>query len=418
MTVGYLVPEFPGQTHIFLWRERGALASLGVDAAWISTRRPPRAIFAHEWAAQAEGETDYLFPLAGTDLPAIALELVRSGPLGWFRCLRTALRGSRSPKGVLRLVAMVPFAAKLSALARRRGWRHIHVHSCADAANIALLARRLSGLPYSLTLHGPTLEGYGDNQEQKWAGAEFALVISHGLLATVRERLGAAVPARAEVAPMGVNLDVVQRRRPYVAWAPGEPCRLFCCARLNAIKGHPDLLEALRIVRASGIDARLTIAGEDESGGQGYHRELAARIADMGLTPYVELLGAVSEERVREGLEQAHAFVLASLNEGVPVSVMEAMAMEVPVVTTDVGGTAELVDDGRDGLLVPSRDPAAFAQALTRVLRDAALAGALSGASRAKIAARFHHRCSAEALARCLVERGAIPDMRAEVARA
>jgi glycosyltransferase involved in cell wall biosynthesis len=417
MTVGYLVPEFPGQTHIFLWRERGALASLGVDAAWISTRRPPRAIFAHEWAAQAERETDYLFPLTAADLPSIALEILRSGPLGWFRCLQTALRGP-SPKKVLRLLAMVPFAAKLSALARRRGWRHIHVHSCADAANIALLARRLTGLPYSLTLHGPTLEGYGDNQEQKWAGAEFALVISRGLLATTRQRLGAAVPARTEVAPMGVNLDVVRRQRPYVPWTGGEPCRLFCCARLNAIKGHPDLLEALRIVRASGIDARLTIAGEDEAGGHGYRRELSARIAEMGLTPYVELLGAVAEERVRAGLEQAHAFVLASLNEGVPVSVMEAMAMEVPVVTTDVGGTAELVESGRDGLLVPSRDPAAFAQALMGVLRDPERARALSAASRAKVAAGFHHRCSAEALARCLAERGVVSGLSAEVARA
>ena len=95
-------------------------------------------------------------------------------------------------------------------------------------------------------------------------------------------------------------------------------------------------------------------------------------------------------------------FVLASLDEGVSVAAMEAMAIQTPTVVTDVGGMRELVDPGRDALMVPAKDAAALAQAIVRILRDSALALRLSEASRQKVAQRFHHRRSAEALASCL----------------
>jgi glycosyltransferase involved in cell wall biosynthesis len=102
---------------------------------------------------------------------------------------------------------------------------------------------------------------------------------------------------------------------------------------------------------------------------------------------------------VRERLEAAHVFALASLDEGVPVAVMEAMAMEMPVVVTDVGGARELIDDGVDALLVPPEDAAALADRIDGVLRDPAGATRLGAAAREKVAASFHHTRSAQALA-------------------
>lgn len=110
----------------------------------------------------------------------------------------------------------------------------------------------------------------------------------------------------------------------------------------------------------------------------------------------VELLGAVSEQRLRQGYQEAHIFALASLNEGVSVAVMEAMAMEVPAVVTNVGGTSELVDDGADAILVPSEKPEAMADAIARVLQNPELALSVSHESRKKIIAKFSHRRSAE----------------------
>ncbi|WP_258869595.1 hypothetical protein [Paracoccus thiocyanatus] len=79
LKIGFFIPEFPGQTHIFLWRERQALAELGIDAEPVSTRPPPRAVASHSWAAEAQAQTRYLMPLGGEGLGAVA-EFLRAGP--------------------------------------------------------------------------------------------------------------------------------------------------------------------------------------------------------------------------------------------------------------------------------------------------------------------------------------------------
>jgi colanic acid/amylovoran biosynthesis glycosyltransferase len=115
----------------------------------------------------------------------------------------------------LRLLVLIFIAAKLVRLARVEGWTHIHVHSCADAANVAMFASILGGLTYSLSLHGPTLEVYGPNQEQKWQHAAFALVISEKLFKAVKDQLANFLPSQVSVVPMGVNLDQIKRYSPY-----------------------------------------------------------------------------------------------------------------------------------------------------------------------------------------------------------
>jgi colanic acid/amylovoran biosynthesis glycosyltransferase len=401
--IGFLVPEFPGQTHIFLWREREALMEMGVEAAFVSTSRPPQAISSHAWSNQAAAETDYLMPFGARDLLLAALDLLRAGPKAWVRLSRQIFGSPNLSGGQrLRLAALLAPAAKLRRLARSRGWHHIHVHSCADAANVAMLARLIGGPAYSLTLHGPRLEDYGPNQENKWRHAAFAVVISEHLMAVVRARLGHVLPKRVQLAPMGVDLDQIKRTSAYQAWKSGGPCRLFSCGRLNPIKGHDHLLETVRLLREGGIDIRLRIAGEDEQGGKGYRQTLQALIQSKELGPYVELLGAVSEARIRQELEQAHLFTLASLDEGVSVAIMEAMAMAMPVVVTRVGGNHELISHDVDGLMVPPADPKFMAQAIARVLADPALALRLARASRATVASRFHHRRSALAIRTCL----------------
>jgi len=172
------------------------------------------------------------------------------------------------------------------------------------------------------------------------------------------------------------------------------------------VKGHKYLIETVELLRNRGFDVRLQIAGEDEQGGSGYRKELEKIIEDKSMSSWVELLGAVSEQRIRQGLEAAHIFALASLNEGVPVAVMEAMAMEVPAVVTNVGGTSELVDDGVDAILVQSEKPEEMADAIANILQNPELALSLSQESRKKIIAKFSHSRSAETLAQCLEELG------------
>ena len=181
--------------------------------------------------------------------------------------------------------------------------------------------------------------------------------------------------------------------------------RLFSCGRLTHGKGHQDLIQAAEILRRRGIDARLAIAGEDDAGGAGYRSVLEARVARGTPAGATALLGAVSEERVRDELSRAHVFALASLTEALGVATMEAMAMRVPVVVTGVGGVPELVDDGVNGLLVSPARPEAMADAIEAVARDPERARRLGEAGRRKVEAGFDSGRSAEVLARHLLAR-------------
>jgi colanic acid/amylovoran biosynthesis glycosyltransferase len=403
--VGYLIPEFPGQTHIFFWREMGALRTAGIEPELVSTRLPSRSIISHDWAEEAMRLTEYLFPLKPKALGSTIVELVRGGPKAWARCALAIGTGQGSIKDKLRRAPLVLFGAELAAVARREGWTHVHVHSCANAASVAMFAHFLSGMTYSITLHGP-LEDYGPDQPQKWANAAFAIVITQRLLEEVGTELAGALPPIIKVAPMGVDVEKFKRTTPYVPWRGEGPFQVFSCGRLNPCKGHDDLIKAIGLVRKEGIDARLAIAGEDDSGTGQYRAYLEKLIADEGLKEHVTLLGAVSEQVVRKGIETAHAFGLASLHEPLGVAIMEAMAMSTPVVVAKGGGVTELVSDGEDGLLATPQEPATVAAKLVQLARDPALASRLVEAGRRKVTKSFHQHMSAEALVAALRDIG------------
>lgn len=401
--VGYLVPEFPGQTHSFFWREITALRKLGIEPRLISTRRPPQEIISHSWAAEAIAATTYLIPARGKDLVDSFGQLVRATPAGWARCLRSVGRAEGlGAKGGARLLGLVVMGARVAALARLEGWTHLHVHFCADAAHVALFAHLLSGLPYSITLHS-ALRDNGPNQKEKWRHVAFGITVNQALVPELEQGLGGRLPALMGIAPMGVEVARFTRNAPYRPWRPEDgPGVVFSCGRLNAAKGHGEVVRALALLLQRGLDLRLVIAGEEHHAL--YRQELEALIYGLGLRAHVQLLGAVSEERVRQELERAHVFVLASHGEALGVATMEAMSMEVPVVATRVGGVPELVGDGEEGTLVPPRDPEAVAGALERLLRDPERASAMASSARRKVEARFHSGRSAEVLVGLLAQ--------------
>jgi colanic acid/amylovoran biosynthesis glycosyltransferase len=195
-----------------------------------------------------------------------------------------------------------------------------------------------------------------------------------------------------------VETEVLKRSSPYEPSAPGEPVRLFTCARRNRFKGHQDLMRVMRSLIDEGLDLRLEIAGEDDDGGHGYRRELEVLIGELGLSDHVRLLGAIDAGAVRDKLAAAHIFVLASWREALSVAYMEAMSMGLPVIGTDVGGTRELIEDGVTGLLIAPQDHEALRKALLRLTGDPELARRLGAAARAHIEAGFHASAGAEIL--------------------
>ncbi|MDX5403597.1 MAG: glycosyltransferase family 4 protein [Rhodobacterales bacterium] len=401
----YLVPQFPGQTHMFFWREIRALEARGYRPVLFSTTPPPKGLIAHGWSDQAMARTTYLASRNPRHLAAILPRL----PLRQI-IAQAALETGRDRHSFLRDVMICAPAARMLALScKAQGIRHVHVHSCGRAALIAALAHHAYGLDYSLTLHG-SLPDYGVGQRFKWRGARFASTVTHRLRAQAASLLGDALPARVVVQSMGVETEVLCRDTPYVPCAPGQVLRLFSCARLNHLKGHEDTLSALRLMLDAGQPARLIIAGEDDDGGHGYRLRLERRIAELGLSDHVRLLGAIDADAVRRHLLDAHAFVLPSRHEAIGVAFMEAMSCGIPTVGCDVDGVPELITNGRDGILVPPQDPAALAAALMRLVQNPALCRTLGIAGRARVEQGFRAADGAAMLIREVTGR-ADPDL-------
>ncbi|MCZ8100872.1 MAG: glycosyltransferase family 4 protein [Burkholderiales bacterium] len=399
MKIGYLVPEFPGQTHNFFWRELAALKRLGVTCDLLSTRPPHRGLRSTAWEAEAVGRTSYLFPLRGADIPAIAGALLVAGPRSWLAVIRAVSAADMADwKERARFAATTLLGAKLVALSRRHGWQHVHVHSCANSANIAVLAHLIGGITYSLTLHNP-LWVYGSNQKMKWRNAAFCIVITEAVRQDVLTSLSGNLPPHIAVAPMGVEVDVFRRSQPYAGHDGRSPFKVFCCARLARSKGHEGLVRAVAQLRQEGMDIELAIAGEDDSGGSGYRLALQATLAELGFDPRDVLLGPLPEDAVRERIEQAHLFVLNSDEEPLGVALMEAMSMEVPVVATRAGGVPELVQDGVSGVLVPPGDQAALAATIRALAADPERCLALGRAGRERVIEGFSSERSARTIA-------------------
>ncbi|MCP5088041.1 MAG: glycosyltransferase family 4 protein [Rhodobacteraceae bacterium] len=367
------------------------MEKMGAEVQVFSTRMPPPGLISHDWSEQAIARTTYLGHPKTSDL----LTSLTTLPFGE---IARAIR--RDGKAMLKdILICAPAARRLIRECRTQGINHVHAHSCGRAALIAALARLMGGPTYSLTLHGP-MSDYGIGQHLKWRYASYATIITRKLLAEAQSILGPDLPERIFVQPMGVDTDVLSRDQAYQPPAPDEPVRLFTCARLNLVKGHQDLVQAVRILTKRGIDAHLEIAGEDDDGGSGFRQVLHDEINMLGLDDRVVLLGAIDATSVRLRLLDAHIFVLASWHEPLGVAYMEAMSCEVPTIGTNSGGVPELINHGIDALLVPPKSPAELADSIQELASNPDKARALSAAGRSRILGKFSSKRGAEVLLR------------------
>ena len=163
---------------------------------------------------------------------------------------------------------------------------------------------------------------------------------------------------------------------------------IFSAAALIHRKNPIVLIEALAQVRAAGVDASLRLAGTAPD--KAYHNKLKQRAQELGMLAHVAFLGRLSSEEIRAELAQASIFALTSFEEGAPMGIEEAMAVGIPVVTSNRCGMPYMVRDGESGFLVNPQDPDDVARRLVALLRDAPLRAAMSGKAREIALDRFH----------------------------
>jgi colanic acid/amylovoran biosynthesis glycosyltransferase len=396
LRLGYLVPEFPSQTHIFFWREIQALRRLGLEVFTVSTRRPAPSSCRHAFAPIARAETHYLFP------PSIAA--VATSAATGYRGIAKSLAYLRELEnagfaGRMRRYGLLLSSIDLLHWADKERIDHIHAHSCADAAHVLAMTHRMGGPTYSLTLHGD-LEVYGTDHEAKMRDAAFVCAVGQHLCRQIADRV--KLPAD-RILPTFMGLDLSEltslgKERSYV---PGK-LHLVTVARLNPAKGHVHALAAIRMATQAGLDLRYTIAGE------GPHLEaIRSQIKALKLDDHVTLSGTLSENEVCQLLSRADTFLLPSvgLGEAWPVSVMEAMAAGLPVVASVIGATPEMITPNQDGFLVRQGDEADLSEKIALLARDVEARRRIGQAARKTAERRFDITLTASALRDAILAR-------------
>jgi len=365
MKIAYLVNHYPAISHSFIRREILALERLGHEVLRISIRG---------WADAQRGAEDRLeqartrYVLRGGAVPLLIsfLRILATNPAGLFRAIVLTLKvGLRAERPLPVHLIYLLEACQVALWLRSEKAQHLHVHFGTNSAEVAMLVGELGGPPWSFTAHGP--EEFDKPKfialPEKIRRARFVVAVS----SFGRSQLFRNVPhsywPKIKVVHCGLEPAFYQTDD---ATAAGGERRLVCVGRLCEQKGQLLLIEAARLLAERGMKFELVLAGDGEMRG-----EIEALTAKYGLTDTVRITGWISSDEVRAEILAARALVLPSFAEGLPVVIMEAMALRRPVITTFVAGIPELIQHGEHGWLVPAGDLESLAGAMEECLRTA-----------------------------------------------
>jgi len=383
MRVAYLVSQYPAPSHTFIRREVDALRRHGIDVQTFSVRRPKPEERQSEVDAREYEQTWYVLP-AGPGIVVAHLGALVRHPIRYLGTLREAIR-HRVP-GLRALIWSLFYFAEAIALAselHRRGIHHVHNHFANAGGNVGYLATRYLAIDWSLTLHGISEFDYpsGLLLPDKIRAAQWVACVSHFGRAQAMRSVEPEHWDKLFIARCGVELSSMPKRPQKIE---GSRLRIVTVGRLSPEKGQSGLLRAFRKVVDTGADAELRLVGD----GPG-ERALRAQVKELGLDDRVHLAGRLPEQGALEEIAAADVFVLSSFMEGLPVVLMEALALGVPVVAPTVAGIPELVEAGESGLLFSPGDWHGLAVRLERLLIDPSLRDRLAAEGGRRVEAAF-----------------------------
>ncbi len=399
--------RYPAVPHTFILREVLALRGRGVEVETISINRarPHDTLSA---ADRAEAARTYaVLPPDWSVLARAHMRALATRPRAYLRTCRAALRLARP--GLRGLIWEVFYFGEAVAVwhhCRRIGVRHIHVHHLNQASDAAMLAIELEGADaagrprwtWSFTMHGP--DEFSDQTmfrlAQKARSAAGIACISDFARSQVMALLDEDQWHKLRIVRCGLVPDTFL---PPVSRPPTDELRILYVGRMVPVKGQSLLLDAAAELLAGGVPVRVKFIGDGPQLGP-----VNERARKLGIAARVDVVGAVGQDDIRAHFVEADVFVLPSFAEGVPVVLMEAMAMELPVVTSRIAGIPELVEDGVNGFVVAPGRADLIADALRQLAASEGLRREMGRRGREKVVAEFDVRRAAAELESMFIE--------------
>lgn len=388
--LAYLTSEYPAPSHTFIRREVAVLRERGWAIDTFSIRAP--APVALDAAMSDEMRRTFVILQQSIWRFCTAhLRLILTHPRRYLQAIGLAAR-HRAP-GLRALFLSGAHFLEAGLLAReleRRGIDHLHNHFANSGATVGMIAARLCQIGWSFTMHGVSETDYpaGLLLARKIEAADFVVCASWFMRAQALRSVAPGQWGKVHVVRCGVALADLPERQNRKAPVPV----LLCVGRLSPEKGHAGLLEAFASLSKS-YEIELHLIGD------GPTRALLEKLAgELGISSRVRFLGAMAEAATLAEIAKADLLVLPSFLEGLPLVLMEAMALGIPVVAPRVAGIPELVEDGRNGLLFTPSNWGELAEQISRLLSDSALCERIGPRARRTVVSGFDIRLAAGSL--------------------
>jgi colanic acid/amylovoran biosynthesis glycosyltransferase len=384
--IAVLLSRFPTVTETFILRELIEMERRGQRVRLVPMILESPPVIHREakpWTARAL-YTPFLSPRVWLANLRMALRQ----PIRYWSLLLRLMAGTiASPSTFARTVAVFPKAVFIAEQLQREGVRHIHAHYATHPATMALIVATLAPITFSFTVHAHDIQVDRSLLRWKLREARFVRSISDFNRRFLENLYPSDATGKIEVIHVGIE--------PSMYATAGLPALhsvplILCVAAHKPYKGLPVLIEACRILRDADVKFRCEVIGQGPM-----QNALERMIEEKGVGDVIALIGPKPQDEVAHKMAAAAFFVLPSIidddgqMEGIPVSLMEAMASGRAVISTSISGIPELIDDGVNGLLVPPADANALARAMQSLLESPDRAREMGERGRRKVRAEF-----------------------------
>ena len=395
LRLAYLISQYPAISHTFILREINQLRNQGLDIHVASINAPDRSIsdLTNEEVTEATS-THYIKKQGAWGALKSHFTTLRTHPRAYIKGLLFALKLAPTDlkKTFYNLLYFIE-AIMVGSWMKKNKCDHLHVHFATPASTVGMIASQTFPIKYSFTVHGPD-EFYNTSNyylTQKLHTASFVCCIGTYAQSQVMKLSDPSHWHKFEISPLGVDLNTFTPR-PFDT--PSNHFEILCVGRLVPAKGQHILLQACHKLIKEGYDIHLRFVGDGPD-----RPSLQQTVQANQLHNHVTFEGAVNQDQIHTFYQHADVFALASFAEGIPVVLMEAMAMEIPCISTTITGIPELIQSGINGYLVPPSDVQTLASTIAQLI-DAPEQRLIVGLNaRKRVAEKYHIQKNTQKLA-------------------
>ncbi len=386
MKIAYITAKIPyGSQETFVLTEIIALKQLGVDLL-IIPRDKGKDIF-HKEAASLIKDTLNI-PLLDYKIFLNLLEFIITRLTQFFNLLYTTVFKARNAKIGIKNLIILPKSLYLSKLLVGQSISHIHSHWASTTATMAYIISKVTGIPWSLTAHRWDIPENNILKEKCKSAAFVRAICKEGRDEIIEIISDSSLNDKILVIHMGINIPETNKTKSSAL----STFTILCPANLVVIKGHRYLFEACNILLERNLPIKCLIAGDGP-----LEKELKELVSKLGISDNIEFLGRLPHEKLLDlyRRELIDVVVLPSIitisgeKEGIPVALMEAMSYGIPVISTDTGGIAELIENGC-GIIVEEKNPEAIVDALEKLMKSENYRSLIGGKGKKKVQKDFN----------------------------